>query len=347
MKKTVFLVDDNATNLTTAEDALAKQYRCIALPSADKMFKALEKFAPDLILLDVEMPEMSGFEAMKLLKANPLYAEIPVIFLTGRTDVDSEAYGIKLGAVDFILKPFSEAVLLNRIKNHLHIDELIRERTAQLIERTNQLELLQNGIVYTMADLVENRDKSTGGHIDRTMVYVKILINAMLEKGVYSDEMSSWDLESVISSARLHDIGKIVIPDCILNKPGALTKEEFDIMKTHSAEGEQIIEKAIERTGSAEFLYNAKMIAAYHHERWNGTGYPYGMKEAEIPLHGRIMAIVDVYDALVSERPYKKAFSHEKAVEIIMEDSGKHFDPQIADVFNSIHEEIKAAKDKI
>jgi len=338
-KKTIFLVDDVISNLTTAEEALSEHYRVVALSSAAKMFAALEKFDPDLILLDVEMPEMSGFEAMMKLKESD-YSEIPVIFLTGRTDDVSEAHGIKLGAVDFIMKPFSKPVLLNRIKNHLNIDELIRERTQQLIS-------LKNGIVYTMADLVENRDKNTGGHIDRTSIYVEILIDAMIEQGVYTDEILGWDLESVISSARLHDIGKIVIPDSILNKPGSLTDEEFDIMKSHSAEGGRIIDKAIARTGDAEFLYNAKKIAAYHHERWNGTGYPYKLSGTDIPLQGRIMAVVDVYDALVSERPYKKPFTHEKALEIIMEDSGKHFDPLIADVFKSIESQIKQASTTI
>jgi putative two-component system response regulator len=175
---------------------------------------------------------------------------------------------------------------------------------------------------------------------------MEILINALLEKGVYADEIREWDLDLVISSARLHDVGKIEIPDCILNKPSTLTHEEFDAMKTHSAVGEQIIDKAIARTGDEEFLYNAKIIATYHHERWNGLGYPYGMKDFEIPLQARIMAIIDVYDALVSERPYKEAFSHEKAMEIIMGESGEHFDPHIAEVFYSINEMIRKTKDK-
>ena len=344
MQKTVFLVDDNATNLTVAEEALVKYYRVIALSSAAKMFIALEKFKPDLILLDIEMPEMSGFEAMKKLKTSSLYSEIPVIFLTGRTDSVSEAHGIELGAVDFILKPFTEPVLLNRIKNHLQIDELIRERTAQLARRTEQLVLLQNGIVYTMADLVENRDKNTGGHIARTSTYFKILMEAMLDRGVYADEIHGWNLESVISSARLHDLGKIVISDSILNKPGPLTDEEYKAMKMHTVEGERIINNAIEQTGDAEFLRNAKTIAAYHHECWDGSGYPYGLKGTDIPLQGRIMAVIDVYDALVSERPYKKAFSHEEAMEIIKKGSGKHFDPAITKVFEEMSELIFAAK---
>ena len=339
-QKIIFLVDDNATNLTMAEEALANQYRVIALSSAAQMFAALEKFRPSMILLDVEMPEMSGFETMKRLKGNEKYAGIPVIFLTGRTDVVSEAHGIELGAVDFIMKPFSKPVLLNRIKNHLNIDELIRERTEKLVR-------LQNGIVGTMADLVENRDQNTGGHIDRTTTYMKTLIEAMLARDVYSGEMESWNLESVISSARLHDLGKIAIPDSILNKPGPLTKEEFEIMKSHSLEGERIIKKTILRTGDVEFLENAKIIAVTHHEKWDGSGYPYGIKEKEIPLQGRIMAVIDVYDALVSDRPYKKAFVHQEAVKIIMESSGRHFDPEITAVFDEINKKILEIKSRL
>jgi len=350
----IFIVDDNDTNLTMAEDALSKQHRVIALSSAEKMFEALEKFKPDMILLDVEMPDMNGFEAMKKLVKNEKHANIPVIFLTGLSDANSEAYGIELGAVDFIMKPFTEPVLLNRIKKHLNIDELVRERTRllaqrteQLAQRTEQLVRLQNGIVFTLADVVENRDSNTGGHIDRTSVYIRILINAMLEQGVYADEMNGWDLDSVVSSARLHDLGKIAIPDSVLNKPGKLTDEEFDVIKTHPEAGARIIAQMTTRTGDAVFLNNAKLFAAYHHEKWDGSGYPYGLADVEIPLHGRIMAVIDVYDALVSDRPYKKAFSHEKAVSIILEDSGSHFDPSIASVFNKVNNDILEARDGI
>jgi putative two-component system response regulator len=344
MQKLIFVVDDNDANLTIAASALEAKYRVLTMPSAEKMFSLLEKKQPDIILLDIEMPDMSGFDAMKQLKASSLYLDIPVIFLSGRTDVVSEAYGIGLGAVDFIQKPFSEPVLLNRINKHLNIDEVIRERTRQLVERTEHLVRLQNGIVFTMADLVENRDKNTGGHIDRTAAYMEILIEAMFLRGIYADEMRNWNRESVVSSVRLHDLGKIAIPDSILNKSGPLTEEEFQIMKTHPKESERIIEKAIQRTGDAEFFHNAKIIAAYHHEHFDGTGYPYGLKGTEIPLLGRMMAIIDVYDALVSERPYKKNLTHEEAVDIIMKESGRHFDPLIADVFNEISKQIMAAR---
>jgi len=347
MQKTIFVVDDSSTNLAMAEEALEKQYLVITLSSAPKMFTALEKIIPDLILLDIEMPEMTGFEAIKILKANSQTENIPVIFLTNITFATVEAEGIELGAVDFIAKPFSEPVLINRIKNHLHIDEMIRERTNQLRDRTAQLERLQNSIVYTLADIVENRDENTGGHIDRTTLYVKLLLDAMLERGLYAAEIRSWDLESVISSARLHDLGKISIPDSVLNKPDKLTDDEFMVVRTHSVAGERIIEKMIERSGDTEFLRNAQFFAAYHHEKWDGKGYPYGLKEAEIPLQGRIMAIVDVYDALTSERPYKKAFSSEEAIDIITQDAGTHFDPAIAGALIEIQDKVKLIKIRI
>jgi putative two-component system response regulator len=336
MSKTIFIVDDSATNLSVAEAALEKHYDVLTFLSARKMFAALGKIVPDLILLDIEMPEMDGFETMKCLKAHDVYAEIPVIFLTAFDNVANEVRGIEEGAVDFIAKPFSKPVLINRIERHLHIDQLIRQRTEQLRERTMQLESLQNGMVLIMADIVENRDSNTGGHIERTSEYMKLLIEAMKTQGLYVEEISNWDLDSVVSSARLHDIGKISIPDVILKKPGKLTQDEFTTMKTHSALGERIIEEMVKMIGDVEFLKNAKLTAAYHHERWDGKGYPYGLKEAEIPLHGRIMAIVDVYDALTSDRPYKKAFSDEEATRIILEESGRQFDPAIAMVFFQI-----------
>jgi len=344
MQKTIFIVDDNDTNLSMAKEALKAQYRIMTMPSAEKMFTLLEKITPDLILLDIEMPEMDGFEALHQLKINDLYSPIPVIFLTAMTDAAVEARGFQMGVIDFITKPFSGPVLINRIKTHLDIDELIRERTSLLQKKTVQLENLQNGTVFVLADLVENRDKGTGGHVERTTIYIKILVDAMLKRGEYANKLNKMDLDLFVSSARLHDIGKIAIPDAILNKPAKLTDGELEIMKTHAAEGERIINQIVSRTGDAEFLRHAKLFAGYHHERWDGNGYPYGLEEVTIPLQGRIMAFVDVYDALVSERPYKKAFTAEDAVDIIMESTGKQFDPVIADVFFSVRSQFETVK---
>jgi len=333
--KTIFVVDDSDTNLSMAENALEDLYCVMTMPSAAKMFMLLDKVMPDLILLDIEMPEMNGFEALQRLKSHDAYAGIPVIFLTGMTDVSTEVQGFELGAVDFIAKPFSAPVLLNRIKTHLDIDELIHNRTTQLRR-------LQNSLVYVLANMVESRDKTTGGHIERTTAYIKILMNAMMERGVYVDELRDWgDLDLVASSARLHDLGKIAISDLVLNKTDKLTKEEYEMIKRHAQEGERNIDQIVNRTGNEAFLHHAKLFAGYHHEHWDGTGYPYGLKEDKIPLQGRILAVADVYDALVSVRPYKKAYTHEEAMNVIMSNSNKHFDPNIAEVFYEVKEQFQ------
>ena len=348
MAKTIFVVDDNDTNLTVAKEVLKENYRVMTLPSAAKMFSLIEKIIPDLILLDIEMPEMDGFEALRLLKGNEAQADIPVIFLTSMTDAEIEVRGFQLGVVDFITKPFSAPVLINRIKTHLDIDELIRERTMNLRQRTEQLQRLQNSIVFVLADMVENRDEGTGGHVERTAAYIKILIDYMLEGGINAEELSEMDVDLLASSARLHDVGKIAISDTILNKPGKLTEDEFAVMKTHTTEGLRIIDQIVSRTGEDEiFLSNAKMFAGYHHERWDGNGYPYGISGADIPLQGRIMAFVDVYDALISERPYKKPFTHDEAMNIIMEGSGKQFDPVIAGVMLEVQDKLREVKQHV
>jgi len=338
MQKTIFVVDDSDTNLAMAEKALEEQYQVMTLPSASKMFAFLAKIKPDLILLDIEMPETDGFEALQRLKGNAEYADIPVIFLTSMNDPSIEVRGFQLGVVDFITKPFSEPVLQNRIKTHLDIDELIRERTAQLQRKTELLQHLQNAIIFGFADIVEGRDKGTGGHIERVAKYVKILIDAVTARGLYPEETSELDVDLFISSARLHDVGKIVISDVILNKPDKLTDKEFSTMKTHATEGTRIIDSIASRADEAEFLRSARLFSGFHHERWDGKGYPFGLEGKNIPLHGRIMALVDVYDALISERPYKKPFTRDEAIKIIMENAGKQFDPLIADIFYEVRD---------
>ena len=335
MKK-IFVVDDNDANLLAAEEALSPNYDVYTLPSAAAMFELLEDIVPDLILLDIKMPDMNGFEAIKQLKSKGRCADIPVIFLTIHNDAATEAGGLELGAVDFISKPFNKPVLLNRIKTHLDIDAIIRERTSLLKLQMERLQRLKNSMVSVLSEMLESNDKTTGGHIARTSAYIQLLINGMIERRVYADEMMDWDIDLIVSSARLHDVGKIAISDLILNKQGSLTPEEFEIIKTHASEGERIIEKIINQTGDEDFLINAKLFAGFHHERWDGAGYPRGLKGAEIPLQGRIMAIVDVYDALVSERPYKSAFTIRQAVDIIVEGKGSHFDPSIVNVFFEI-----------
>ena len=280
---------------------------------------------------------MDGFEALSRLRAVDKLSDIPVIFLTGKDDAVTEAQGFELGAIDFVSKPFSEPVLRNRIKTHLGIEDIIHERT-------DSLKKLKNGIVSVLSNMVERRDSFTGGHIERTTKYIKIFLDAMVQNGIYCDQIKKWHMETVISSVLLHDIGKIVVSDLILNKQGPLTPEEFDTMKTHTSEGEKIIDEIIMESGDGYFLQHAKLFAGFHHEKWDGSGYPYGLKGTEIPLQGRIMALVDVYDALVSDRPYKKAFTHEKAIQIIKESTGTHFDPVLGELFVSCEKEIEKVR---
>jgi putative two-component system response regulator len=337
MRKTIFVVDDNDTNLSKAEEGLEDSYDVMTIPSGARLFAILKKMRPDLILLDIEMPEMDGFQVLTGLKDDAEYRSIPVIFLTGMREPEVEARGLEMGVVDFITKPFSVNVLLNRVKLHIDVNELIRERTEQL-ERNHK------NLIYILADLVENRDEGTGGHIDRTTEYIKLLITAMREQGVYEEEIQDWNDEMMSVCAILHDVGKIGVSDMILNKPDRLTEAEFDAMKNHAANGAMIINKVIERNGSDQFLENARLFAEFHHESWDGSGYPHGCSGFDIPLQGRIMALADVYDALISARPYKPAYTHERAVEIIMNDKGKRFDPAIADVFYSIRDRFLVVK---
>jgi len=336
--KTIFVVDNNDMSLLLAKEALENQSRVLTMKSSEKMFNLLKKITPDLILLDIDMTETDGAETLRKLKSNPSYANSPVIFLTNHREGNIETLNFEFGVVNFISKPFSTPILLNRIKTQTDINWLIRHP----VERIKRL---LNSIMIVFANMAEARDKDTIGHNDRIETYIKILIEAMKERGVYADEINKWDIEKVAFSSRLHDMGKISILDTILNKPGKLSDEEYENIKSHTTEGEKIIDKMIKQTGEEEFLNNAKLYAKYHHERWDGKGYPHGLKGTDIPLHGRIMAIVDAYDALVSKRPYKKAYTDEEAVNIISKDSCKQFDPKIVEVFLGVQDKFKEVRD--
>jgi len=347
-RKTVFLVDDSATILATGKDVLGGHYNVITFDSGSRLFKALERITPDLILLDLEMPEMSGYEVIKLLKSNPETIHIPVIFITSAGDAESEVQGFALGASDYITKPIMPPRLLKRVEVCLkmesqrlalvnytnNLEEMVREKTQTVEE-------LKNAVLRVMSELIEHRDKITGGHVDRTQRYVKIFLDAMREHEVYANEVDTWDEQLVLQSSLLHDVGKISIKDSILFKPGKLTFEEFEEIKTHTTFGEKVILTLKEATTDSEFAEYARIFAVSHHEKWNGTGYPKGLSGEDIPLLGRIMAIVDVYDALVSERPYKKAFSHIEAMNIIKGETGKHFDPALINLLEKIQEELE------
>jgi len=334
-------------------------YQVIPVSSAKAMFEALEKITPDLILLDIVMPEMTGYEAISQLKADSRYADIPVIFLTAKGDVDSELEGLDLGAVDYITKPFSAPLLLKRIareleivnqkKELLHTQEALRNnletKENQVREKAEMIFALQDAILTNVADLVELRDHCTGGHILRTRLYMQAMLDEMLRNGTYADEIADWEIGEVLSSAKLHDVGKITIADAILNKPGKLEPEEFEIMKSHVLAGVDAIEKVMRDTYENNYMQHALNIIGTHHERWDGGGYTIGLKGKNIPLEGRLMAIADVYDALVSVRPYKDAFAHEEASAIIEAGAGTQFDPFLIGVFSEIKDQFERIKD--
>jgi len=346
----IILVDDIQSNLDQGRNILRTFFEVYPALSAARLFEILERITPDLILLDIDMPEMNGYEAIKILKSDVRFAEIPVIFLTAKSDSESEVEGFNLGAADYVSKPFYAPMLLKRIEKELVI---IKQRNdllgiqGQLKDHMESLETLvqqkadavmrmQNAVLSIVVDMVEFRDKFTGGHIIRTQHYLQALLDEMVKEGVYADEISDWDMFSVLSSAKLHDVGKIAVPDVILSKTAKLTKDEFEAMKSHVTASVDAIERILNKTGEDDFFHHAIRMAGTHHEKWDGSGYPIGLKGDNIPLEGRLMAIADVYDALISKRPYKEAFSHTEACRILEESAGTQFDPVLVDVFRNV-----------
>lgn len=269
---------------------------------------------------------------------------IAAFMIVGYHDIILNSYGETF--ITYDLLPFGMLIFsFSNIYVFLcDADEYIDKQKSVLMEESKWHKDLSRNVISIVAELIEHRDKGTGGHIDRTTLYVEMLIGGLIERGIYAEELRKWDIKATMVSARLHDVGKIAVSDTILNKAGKLTDDEFDHMKRHTLYGSEIIAEIAERTGMDDFLINAKFFAEYHHERWDGYGYPHGLKEYEIPLQGRIMSIVDVYDALTSERSYKAAFTHENAVEIIMASKGKQFDPAIADVFFEMQAEFNVMR---
>jgi putative two-component system response regulator len=344
------IVDDMLTNLRNAKAALSDQYDVFTVASAARMFALLEEETPSLILLDINMPEISGIEAIKTLKGRADTREIPVLFLTARNDSESEVEGLSLGAVDYISKPFDPPLLRKRVEIHLTMEYQKKNLERQKLElqdfnanlrrmveeKTGKVLELQSAILRTLADAVESRDDATGGHVQRTQRWLAILLDGLRRSGLHAVEISAWPTELLLQSSQLHDVGKIAISDGILKKPGPLTADEFEEMKRHCAFGAGIIEKIGANISESDFLIQSRIFALTHHEKWDGSGYPGGLRGKDIPLQGRLMAIADVYDALISDRPYKKAFSHPEAARIIIQGAANHFDPELIEVFRGI-----------
>jgi len=348
-KPTILVVDDTPDNITLLCSLLGDLYRNKVATSGEKALKIARTFPhPDLILLDIMMPEMDGYEVCRQLKADPATKDIPVIFLTAKTQEDDETRGFELGAVDYITKPIAPPVLMARVHTQLTLGEARKflEMQNDVLEqqvqaRTRQLAALQDAIIIAMASLAETRDNDTGHHIRRTQAYVRELARYMQNSDKYSKVLTNDFIETLYKTAPLHDIGKVGVPDHILLKPGRLTPEEFEEMKRHTVYGRDTIMAAEATMPSPEtFLHAARDLVCYHHEKWDGTGYPEGLAGENIPLPARLMAIADVYDALIAKRVYKDAMPHEQAVKIIEEGSGTHFDPDVVAAFSEVKDEF-------
>lgn len=334
-KPLVFIVDDVPENIQIAMSHL-KELDCdfAYATSGEQAMERIAATRPQLILMDVMMPGMSGFQVVEALGRNETTCSIPVIFLTARAESEDVVRGFKLGGVDYVTKPFKGVELRSRVRNHLELHAYRKNLERLVEERSREAELLKDVIIEAMGELAEYRDPETGSHIHRTRAYVQLLAEALVAQGHYRDQLTKEYIVLLWKCAPLHDIGKVAIRDSILLKPGKLTPEEFEEMKMHALYGEEVIANLEQMAGKpTSFLSCAKDIAGSHHEKYDGSGYPRGLAGEAIPLAGRIMAIADVYDALISKRVYKNSLSHAEAMEIMIEGKGTHFDPILIEAF--------------
>ena len=349
-RPTILTVDDSSDILAMISGLLKDRYRVKVANSGEKALTVISSSPPDLILLDIMMPGMGGYEVCERLKADPATRDIPIIFLTAKCESEDEIRGFELGAVDYITKPISPSKLLARVKTHLTLKaaaDFLRDKNEyleqQVAERTREVQAIQDVTILTIASLAETRDNETGKHIRRTQIYIKMLADKLRDNPRFSYFLDDHNIALLHKSAPLHDIGKVGIPDRILLKPGRLEPEEFDTMKTHTNIGLEAIKGAETQLGlEVNFLRISKEIAYHHHEKWDGSGYPMGLKGDNIPISARLMALADVYDSLISHRVYRAAMSQEETMKIILEGKGSHFDPDIVDAFIEMADDFKS-----
>jgi putative two-component system response regulator len=336
IRNSIILAVDDSPVLLDALDIsvgeLCKEF--IVANDTEQAIKLIVDKKPNLVLLDIEMPGMNGFDFFEKLKEMTAIARIPVIFLTSSDDKKMEAKALEIGAVDYLTKPFDRTVLLHRINTHLNI-------SYHCTNLENALQTIESELVSVFSTLLESRDKNTNGHAIRTSHYLKILGEKMISLGTFAYELNESVLQRIVRAAPLHDIGKIGVPDSVLLKPEDLTKDEFEVMKTHTSNGAAVLDSLYKRMPSQYYLLFAEQMALSHHEHFNGKGYPNKLSGNEIPLCARMMAIADVYDALTKNRVYRKAMSHEKACETILNENGTHFDPVLVDVFMEVRDEFR------
>lgn len=352
-QKLIMIVDDTEMNISILVEALGNTYDLIIAINGKDALELLEDQKPDLVLLDIMMPEVDGYQVMEAMQRKDDTKDIPVIFLSAMSESDSKTKGFALGAVDYITKPFEMSEVMARVETHLELKdarEWLKNQNAVLEtkvrERTDMVEKSKSALIYCLAGLAETRDPETGEHIKRTQNYVRVLARQLRAMGLYEDVLTDDFIHLLYETAPLHDIGKVGVKDDILLKPGKLTADEFKEMKNHTVYGHDTLEKGLRELGKDSFLRVAKEIAYTHHEKWDGSGYPLGLSGVDIPLSGRLMALGDVYDALISKRIYKDALSHLKARTIIIEGKGSHFDPDVVDAFLACEDMFVKIKDE-
>lgn len=341
MKNIILVVDDDKTNLILAQKILSPEYRIAACNSGMAALKYLEKNKPHLILLDISMPEMDGFEVLEKLRQDQRTEAIPIIFLTADGQSDTEVKCFQMGALDFVKKPFVPDILLSRVAKTIELDQyrhnledMVSEQAEKLMESTQRINRIQETVIVGMANLIESRDGSTGKHVKNTQMYVRMISEELQKRQLFTGQLTDSYIDDVCKAAPLHDVGKIKIPDAVLQKPGKLTPEEYDVIKLHTTYSRKIIQNIIGDVEDEHYVKIVEDIAMYHHERWDGTGYPTGLAGDRILLAARIMAVADVFDALYEERCYKPPIRPiERIMQIMSEGRGTQFDPVIIDVF--------------
>lgn len=350
VKPTVLIVDDSPANLSLIASLLNQHYTVKAVNHGSKALKLVSDEQPDLILLDIMMPDLDGYEVCRRLKADPLTHQIPIIFITSKTEIESERMGMELGAVDYITRPINPPILLSRVKAHFVDASAARTMRVnneylefEVAKRTRQMLALQDVTLLALASLAETRDTDTGNHLRRTQHYVRALGLQLQHHPRFCRYLNAETVRILFKCAPLHDIGKVGIPDRILLKPGRYEPHEFEIMKMHPTLGRDAIENALNTTEEhSEFLDIAKELVYSHHEKWDGSGYPQGLVGDAIPVSARLMALADVYDALICKRIYKQGMSHAQARQIIVEGCGTHFDPDVVDAFLTLEAEFQS-----
>ena len=350
MKDRILVVDDIEINRIILREILTPGYEveeaADGIEAVEKVFNAEIPF--DAVLLDIMMPGMDGFEVLNRIRTNPCSEAIPVLFITAADANENETRGLKQGAMDYISKPFNPDVVKARVDNHIQLSRY-RNQLEQMVEhKTAQLRKTHERMLVSMATIIEYRSLESGEHVKRVGELTRAIITRMLSVEPFQKQLLQLDYNSIVKAVPLHDIGKVGIPDSILLKPGRLTDEEYAVIKTHSIIGSEIIQTIADGLDDdAMYLKHCEDICRHHHERWDGTGYPDGLKGEEIPLSARIVSVVDVYDALVNNRCYKDAFSHDRAVALIVEGKGTQFDARIVDVMLTIQDKFKEIEEQM